>query len=175
MRTFTSLQRMPSWMLILLVMSTLTPLLIIFGVGYNAFMAYRETGVFTDELAEMRMASIIILAVNVGIYMVLFLPPLKVRIDPVGVYYYCFPYLRKGKQITWNEISEIKVVDVSPLGDFGGWGYRKKWNGQSGYILKGGPAIEVAFVDSTRTMTFTIENPQQAERVIAHYLKKAEN
>lgn len=174
MRTFISVQRMPSWMLLLLFVSAVVPILIIFGVGYDEYTLYRDTGEISPELEEMLQALVIILITYVSIYFVLFLPPLKVRINHEGIHYFCFPYLRKGKSITWKEIKNVEIVQVNPLGDFGGWGYRATWKGNRGYILKGGPAIKIERKASDKTMTLTINQAEQAQRVLNHYLQKQE-
>lgn len=165
---------MPSWMLLLLVVSAIVPLLIILGVGYQDYQSYSETGEMTPQFKEMIEALIVIVVVYTAIYFVFFLPPLKVRIYNEGIYYYCFPYLRKGKLISWRDVENATIVEVNPLGDFGGWGYRATWKGNRGYILKGGPALRIERKSTDKTMTLTINNPEQAKRVLNSYLKKSD-
>ena len=49
-----------------------------------------------------------------------------------------------------SEIRTVHVVDVVPMADFGGWGYRFGVQGRRGIILRGGEAIEVTKTNGTR-------------------------
>lgn len=45
--------------------------------------------------------------------------------------------------IPLNEVERADVVDISPLRDFGGWGYRVGRGGRIGIVLRSGEAVEV--------------------------------
>ncbi len=42
-----------------------------------------------------------------------------------------------------DEVESAEVVDVDPLGEFGGWGMRIGLDGRTGVVLRRGPAIQV--------------------------------
>lgn len=166
---YTSEQNLNKNFRVIFLFSGITPLLIIFGLGYSDLQLYLSEGVLTDAASEMIISAFIIVITYALIYFFLFRPPLKVQIDERGVEYYCFPYLRKAKLHEWSDIEKIAVVDVDPLGEFGGWGFRIGWKLNKGYIMRAGPGIRIHRKSSTKSLTLTINDKHKAEQVISHY------
>lgn len=59
-----------------------------------------------------------------------------------------------------DDIAEVTTVQVQPLRDFGGWGYRMGPSGRWGLVLRGGEAIEVVRRDGRR---LTVATPGAGE------------
>ncbi len=49
---------------------------------------------------------------------------LETRIDDKGVSFRYFPFIRKWRRWSPEEIKSIKVISYSPISDFGGWGLK---------------------------------------------------
>jgi hypothetical protein len=67
------------------------------------------------------------------------------------------PFLRVKRE----DIAEVSTTRVSPLGDFGGWGYRIRGRGDTGVVTRSGPALVVTTVDG-RTLTVTVPHADDA-------------
>ncbi len=70
------------------------------------------------------------------------------------------------KTIPADEIADVRVVDVVPLGEFGGWGWRTSLDGRTGVVLRRGPAVEVAYGEG-RTFVVTVDDAETAAAVLA--------
>ncbi|MCZ2840028.1 DUF1648 domain-containing protein [Modestobacter sp. VKM Ac-2985] len=60
------------------------------------------------------------------------------------------PLGRPSWQVPLTDVAEATVVDVRPMREFGGWGYRVGRDGRRGVVLRGGPALEVVQGDGRR-------------------------
>lgn len=70
------------------------------------------------------------------------------------------------KRIRLENISAVKVVDVNPISDFGGWGWRWAGDGRSGIILSSGPGIEVT-QKSGKCFIVTVDDAETGAGVLA--------
>lgn len=70
---------------------------------------------------------------------------------------------------TWRvplaEVAAADVVDVHPLRDFGGWGYRIGHGGRSGVVLRRGPGLEVTRGDGRRFVV-TVDGAAEAAALL---------
>ncbi len=73
------------------------------------------------------------------------------------------------KRIPLANIRSVKVVDVNPTRDFGGWGWRWTGDGRSGIILRGGPGIEVT-QKSGKRFVVTVDDAKTGAGVLAALL-----
>ncbi|MGV1006222.1 MAG: DUF1648 domain-containing protein [Candidatus Nanopelagicales bacterium] len=64
-----------------------------------------------------------------------------------------------------GEITDVAVIDVNPLADFGGWGVRMR-PGATGIILRSGKALQVTR-SSGRKLVVTVADPMTAAAVLA--------
>ncbi|GGE87157.1 DUF1648 domain-containing protein [Mycetocola zhadangensis] len=64
-----------------------------------------------------------------------------------------------------TEIAEVRVVQVNPTADFGGWGWRWASGNRTGIILRSGEAIEVARRNGKR-LVVTVDDAETAARVL---------
>jgi hypothetical protein len=104
------------------------------------------------------------------VFLLLFRASAQTRIDSVGVHYRYFPFVPKWRCIAWREVKQIAIKSVSPLSDFGGWGYkfgRKK----RGIILTGDHAIYIT-QQNDKVFAITTDKPEQARHAIAHWAEE---
>ena len=64
-----------------------------------------------------------------------------------------------------DEIESARVTQVSPLGDFGGWGIRFGSNGRLGVVVRSGDALEVSR-RTGRTIVVTVSDAESAAALI---------
>jgi hypothetical protein len=62
-----------------------------------------------------------------------------------------------------DEVEQARVVEVRPLAEFGGWGYRLGRGARTGIVLRSGPGLEVERTGG-RTYVVTVDD---AERAVA--------
>lgn len=65
-----------------------------------------------------------------------------------------------------EKISAVAVINVTPLADFGGWGWRFASHGRSGIIMRAGRAIEVTRTNGKRFVV-TVDDAQTGAGVLA--------
>lgn len=71
-----------------------------------------------------------------------------------------------------TEVERVEVVDVSPMGEFGGWGLRWAPGGGFGVVLRAGPGIRVARADR-RVFTVTVDDAQTGAALLAAEVARA--
>ncbi len=69
-------------------------------------------------------------------------------------------------EIPAADITAVRVIDVNPFGEFGGWGLRQGLDGRYGVVLRGGEALEVSRIDGRRFVV-TIDDAATAASVLA--------
>jgi len=76
----------------------------------------------------------------------------------------------------WNvaasEITDIQVVQVDPMAEFGGWGLRIAVDGRMGIVLRTGEALQVTR-SSGRVFVVTIDDARTAASVLTTAMKEA--
>ncbi|WP_460799100.1 DUF1648 domain-containing protein [Microbacterium sp. GXF0217] len=75
-------------------------------------------------------------------------------------------------RIPLDEIASARAVEISPFGEFGGWGWRISLDGRSGIVMRKGPAIEVVR-PGKRTFVVTIDGAEQAAALLQAYVDAA--
>lgn len=70
------------------------------------------------------------------------------------------------------EIESARAVEISPFGEFGGWGWRIAVDGRTGIVTRRGPAIEVSRRDR-RTFIVTIDGAEEAAALLQAYVDLA--
>ncbi len=122
----------------------------------------------TKEM-EVLLALVFTIAINALIYFLLLNSSAYTRIDTQGIHYKYFPYVRQWKLIRWQDILDVRIGNISPITDFGGWGYRfgrKK----KGIVLTGEHAIYIKLA-TEKMFVITTSLPDQAQRELDHHLE----
>ena len=94
---------------------------------------------------------------------VLFSVKLKLKISSDGVKYSLIPFL--NRKINAQEIQSIKLINVSAIEDFMGWGIRYSNKFGWGYIMHSGDAVVIKKKNGKK-VTFSVKNPLELEKVL---------
>ncbi|OAB81556.1 hypothetical protein [Cochleicola gelatinilyticus] len=106
------------------------------------------------------------------IFFLLFFLKLETRIDEQGIHYAFWPFQRTLKKFPWSSIKKCYVRDYSPIGEYGGWGYRAGFKGTSGAMnVKGTTGIQLEFKNGKKLLVGT-QKENEAKSVIATYAHK---
>lgn len=95
----------------------------------------------------------------------------RVRITPEGLTARSLLGVPRTR-IPLAEIESARAVDISPFGEFGGWGWRISLDGRSGIVMRQGPAIEIVR-RGKRTFVITIDGAEQAAALLQAYVDAA--
>ncbi|MGN7977092.1 DUF1648 domain-containing protein [Microbacterium sp. 22195] len=68
-------------------------------------------------------------------------------------------------RIRLSDIAKVEVLDVDPLRDFGGWGWRIAVDGRRGVVLRAGRALQITRVGGRR-FTVTVDGADEAAAVL---------
>lgn len=69
-------------------------------------------------------------------------------------------------RVAADDIAQVRLVEVHPTADFGGWGVRQAPGGRFGIVLKAGQAIEVVRRNG-RSVTVTVDDAATGAGVLA--------
>ena len=84
----------------------------------------------------------------------------RVRVDEAGLTVRGLIGLPTWR-IPLGEVAVATVVTVSPVAEFGGWGYRFGAGGRTGFVVRAGQALEVTRGDGTRWVV-TVDDAAEA-------------
>ena len=109
------------------------------------------------------------------IFLVLFGLKLNTKIDDIGVHFNFFPFKRSPRTISWSEIEKIYTREYSPIGEYGGWGYRGGFlrKGSVAYNVKGNKGIQLELKSGKKILIGT-QKQSEANTVITYYTNKSE-
>ncbi|NPV83071.1 MAG: hypothetical protein HPY46_05770 [Candidatus Aminicenantes bacterium] len=83
---------------------------------------------------------------------------LVLQVRPDGFYFRYYPFQLRYRKVSWLEIKEVKVLNFSPVRDFGGYGI-KYARGAKIYVAKGNKGIKITPL-SGRQLIFSSDNPE---------------
>lgn len=75
---------------------------------------------------------------------------LMVEVQPGSVSLRFFPYHLKPKLIQISEIREAEALTYKPILQFGGWGLRRNWSGDTMYNTSGNRAVRITFKNNKK-------------------------
>ncbi|WP_337006416.1 DUF1648 domain-containing protein [Microbacterium sp. LB12] len=75
-------------------------------------------------------------------------------------------------RIPLDEIASARAVEISPFGEFGGWGWRIAVDGRTGIVMRRGSAIEISRRDR-RPFIVTIDGAEEAAALLQAYVDRA--
>lgn len=79
---------------------------------------------------------------------------LTTRIDKQGIHYRFFPFHRKERLISRENISDVRIVSYHPMRQFGGWGIRYVKHGVA-FIVSGKMGMEITLIGGKRIIIGT--------------------
>jgi len=74
--------------------------------------------------------------------------------------------------IPLDEIESVRAVDISPFGEFGGWGWRIAVDGRTGIVMRSGPSMEISR-RGRKPFIVTIDGAEDAAALLQAYLDRA--
>ena len=98
------------------------------------------------------------------IIVILFSIRLQTRIKSDGIYIRFFPFMVHFKYYAWDELSACYVRQYSPLGEFGGWGYRFGAGGKA-FNISGNKGLQLDFKNNKRLLIGT-QCPSEMENTL---------
>lgn len=90
---------------------------------------------------------------------------LETIITQEGVYVRFFPIMLRYKHYPWTRLASVYVRQYSPLGDFGGWGYRITIRNGKALNVSGNKGIQMILNDGSKILIGTLK-PEEAETII---------
>ena len=96
---------------------------------------------------------------------------LDTKIDEQGVHYAFRPFHRSLRHISWHDMAECYVRKYSPIGEFGGWGYRFSFGSGKALNVKGNVGIQIVFTNGKRLLIGT-QKSEDAMQVLTTYSHK---
>lgn len=91
---------------------------------------------------------------------------LRTTVSSDGIEIGFWPFHRK--RIYRSEIESAEVREYSPLGEYGGWGYRKGKAGVA-YNMMGNQGLQLVLKDGKRILVGT-QNPERLDELMEEYL-----
>lgn len=75
--------------------------------------------------------------------------------------------------IPLEEVASARAVEISPFGEFGGWGWRIAVDGRTGIVMRRGSAIEILRRDR-RPFIVTIDGAEDAATLLQAYVDRSD-
>lgn len=95
----------------------------------------------------------------------------RVRVDATGLTVRSLPFGWPRRRVRVDRIASVKTVQVNPLGEFGGWGWR--WGAAgAGVVAREGEGILVVLRDGRR-FTVTVDDAETGAALLAAYVASA--
>lgn len=139
----------PVWLYILIMLSWL--------VGFGSMLASGAA------MFPILLYSGVLLAVAMFMYLIYF--RIEVQTDGLNLH---FPPFVRNKHIHFEEIISLKIHPISPIGDYGGWGYRlMPFFDGTAYIMEGKEGATVVFQGGKRKIAFTLKNVERFKSALA--------
>lgn len=136
-----------------------------------AFVLVIYTTFFTEEERPIQ-GQLFSLGVFLLVIVLFLFIKLITRIDEQGIHVQFFPIHLKIKTFTWEEIYSAEALKYSPLGDYGGWGYRISFKGKGrAFSTRGNKGIKVVLKDGKVRMIGT-QQMDEANDCIQQFLSK---
>lgn len=98
------------------------------------------------------------LAVGISLPFIIYLMRFDLRIENDHIIYRYFPFQKKYQRLPIKNVSNYKIVRYDPLGDYGGWGIRKRKH-NIGFITPSDRGV-IVLVDQSTHITFGSEKPK---------------
>ena len=160
MKVFIENQRFNQWWLYLILAIPLISFVI-------PFISKTEEVLTRNDLLEIIIPFLFLTI----IYAFIFSIQLKTRIDEKGVHYQFFPFNRKLKLISWNEIENCYCRKYKPLLEYGGWGYRTTLRSGRARNIKGNLGVQIIFKNGKKLLLGT-QKQDEVKMVLETYKNK---
>lgn len=168
---FKEQQRFDQWWLWVLLGTTDLIILYIFGHGYyEQLLLGNPWGDKPMSDTGLILVSLFAFTVLTMVNVLIFTTSLETRIDKRYIQYRYFPYVRRWKKVDRADLEKAYVRKYSPIGEFGGWGYRALLRGSNKALnIKGNMGLQLVFKDGKRLLLGT-QKPGQLKEVLEKFI-----
>ncbi len=138
-------------------------LLLFLSVGIGAaagWLDYSENGNWVGMIAGL----VVVLCVLIPMALV----ELQTEINKDGIEVGFWPFSKR--RIFRSEIAEARIRKYSPIGEYGGWGFRIGSQGQA-YNMSGNMGLQLRLKDGKRILLGT-QRPEELEAFISAYMEE---
>lgn len=150
---FTENQRFGIWSILLV--------LVLFPFLFRIYSQIREgEPLLTSDNIPMFLG----LLITVAILLFFLNSQLHTRIDNRGIEVRFAPVHRQWTRYEWHTLKAVYVRDYSPLGEFGGWGFRGTGSNKA-LNVSGSQGIQLVFMDGRKLLIGT-QKAAEVERVL---------
>lgn len=95
-------------------------------------------------------------AVTTIIFILFLIIKLETKIDELGIRVRLFPFHLQFKYFPWKTIQKAYIREYSPIGEYGGWGFRIGLLGKGkAYNISGNIGLQLVFKDNKRLLIGT--------------------
>jgi hypothetical protein len=116
----------------------------------------------------------VVLVVVFGPFVLLYRANLRIEARDDALMLRLWPFHLRARRVPYAEISSITATEISPIGEFGGFGVRVqptfyrwgiRFDGPVGYIVEGNRAVRITRADES-TLVVTSTDPHTLVRTI---------
>jgi len=132
------------------------------GLATTGWASYT---MFNSE--EGLIASALPVVITVGLMIMLALMELRTTITEDGIEVKFWPFSRR--RIFRSEIKSARVRKYSPVGEYGGWGYRTSLKNGKAYNMMGSQGLQLELHDGEKILIGT-QQPEELAAFISAYL-----
>jgi len=122
------------------------PFWIVISIGIVLLLSILFLATPAESLRKEVIISAVILSLTVLLFLLI---SLRLKVDETEINIRFRPFINKEKKIRWDELKSAKVRRSSPMMEFGGWGYRMRFNKRA-YTLYGSWGLDLQFKNGKR-------------------------
>jgi len=143
--------------------------ILLFGLnGITVFGAVSQT-IFGHTFGDKPMSNlgIIIFTFVFAVFMIFFLSQnLSTKIDERGIYIKFFPYHKRWRLYTWEQIASCELKRYKPMSEYGGWGVKP-----GVYSMSGNEGLLLKFTSGKPNLMIGTRKPEEV-RIVLEKLNK---
>jgi hypothetical protein len=117
---------------------------------------------------ENSLGALLLVLVCLTITTLLYMWRLETMMNSNGIHLKLFPFQRKYRTYTWDEISKVSVREYNPLLEYGGWGYRVTIGNGVAYNIRGNQGIQILIKDGKKILIGT-QKPDEVTKVLERF------
>lgn len=111
-----------------------------------------------------------LMAVNLFLLWSLLTTRLVTEVSESEIRYRYFPFHFSMRSITWSQVKNAFVRQYSPLGEYGGWGIRKKlFKNDWVYNISGKEGLQLELKDGSKVLIGT-QKPEELQTVVKNLI-----
>ena len=137
-----------------LLLGTLVFVAVVFGT-----IIHREP----NNAGSLVFPAVLIVVVEIGVAVFLWVLKLKVRLDAAGLHIRFFPLV--SKEIPLGEIAHWEARTYSPLLEYGGWGIRYSFRNGTAYNISGNQGVQLELTNGKRILIGSQRSEELAEAI----------